>query len=536
MRRRKFLACSAVTLAGFVAGRALARPPCPPALVSVSGGNSVRSTCAKPIPEWFIALKPLRWVSVASGPDAQAPWQAGDRLAEVVPQGPYFGGWGPKYLTAGWNGACVDSDNRQMILALNGGHAAWQYNDAYELDLNGEVPTWRRIVDATPEVDPSDGRRFFDAHNNGSSEPFPDGYMDRVLDPNGHPYLRPLLVPGWLGDGPQPPIEHSDRSPNLGLVRRRPRTLHTCSHYHYSNGRVWYPIMNGWNHGTGLTSLVKLALDMDALRQDPGLRKWRYADPGPWRYLGTISEQTGGDTSAFGFGVAALDQSTGKIWYVGQRTSSYWSMDTRGPAAGQHAYFNDSPREKDVRSSGGAIAHALPVAGGGATSLFVIMEIGTYRLWVFDISKAGTGKAWSVVTPANAGSFEWGAALKVIEPGFSGYPAAYGMVYHESSRCFFAYNCDQMPNRAALRKLSIPLRKDGTYDPEGSWAWSEVVLSGQAPAVNNPTSGNIGGGGGSYTRFNIFPDFAGTGEALLVHLSQFDEATSVCKLPPSKVG
>ena len=498
---------------------------------------SVKAVCKSTAgPAWFQALEPFRWTAVAGGPSMSGDWQGGDRLAEVVPPGPYFGNWGPRYLTAGWNGACVDTGNREMIVALNGGHAAWQYNDAYALDLNADVPSWRRIVDGTPEVDPSNGRRYYDAYNNKSLEPSPDGYQDKVLDPNGLAYLRPLLVPGWLGDGPQPLIAHSDRSPNLGLVVRRPRTLHTCSHYHYSNGRVWYPIMNAWNHGTGLTSLVKLALDVDALRQNPALKNWSYADLGPWRYLGTISEQTSGDTDAFGFGVAALDRSTGKIWYVGQRAPSYWSMDTLGPAAGQHAYFNDAPREKDLRASGGAIAHALPVAGGGAISLFVMMEVGTYRLWVFDISKAGTGKGWSVVSPENAGSFEWAAGLKAVEPGYSGYPAAYGMVYHEPSRCFFAYNCDQMPNRAALRKLSIPLRKDGTYDPQGTWAWSEIGLGGQAPAVNNPTSGSIGGGGGSYTRFNIFPDFAGTGEALLVHLSQFDEATSVCKLPPSNVG
>jgi len=508
--------------------------PCPPSSVSISGGTSVKAVCNSTAgPAWFRALEPFRWTAVAGGPSMSGDWQGGDRLAEVVPPGPYFGNWGPRYLTAGWNGACVDTDNREMMIALNGGHAAWQYNDAYALDLNSDVPSWRRIVDATPEVDPKDGRRHYDAESNSALGAAPDGYQDRVSDLEGIEYLRPLLVPGWLADGPHPAIPYSDRNPDVSRILRRPRTLHTCSHYHYSNGRIWFPIMNGWNQGTGLTSLVKLVLDVDAVRKNPAMKAWRFGSPEPWRYIGTISEETR-DKSAFGMGVASLDPSTGKIWYAGQRTSSYWSMDTLGPAPGRHSYYDDAPHAKDLRSSAGAIAYGLPTAGGGTTSLFVIMEVASLRLWVLDISKAGTGRAWSAVTPVNAEDFEWAANLKLVQPDFSGHAAAFGMVYHSAGRCFLAYNCDQLPNRSVLRKLAIPLRKDGTYDASGDWTWSEIVLDGQPPALNNPKAGNIGGGGGSYTRFNMFSDFSGTGEALLVHLSQFDAPTSVCKLPAGR--
>jgi hypothetical protein len=423
-----------------------------------------------------------------------------------------------------------------MIIALNGGHAAWQYNDAYSLSLGADVPAWRRMVDSTPEVDPAGGQRYFDAYNNTSGQRGPDGYMDKVLDPSGATFARPLVVPGWLGDGPQPQIRATDRLPDLNKILRRPRTLHTCSHYHYSNGRVWYPIMNSWNQGSGLTSLVKLSLDVDAVRRDPALKNWRYGSVAPWRYLGVISEQNGGDTSEFGFGVGALDPSTGKIWYVGQRTSSYWSMETRGQAAGQHRFYRDAPRDKDLRSSAGSICHGIPVADGVTTSLFVMMEVGTYRLWVLDISKAGTGEAWSVVNPVGASKYEWAAGLSGVVPRHSGYTAAYGMVFHQLSASFLAYNCDQLPNRATLRKLTIPTGSGGVYDPKGDWVWSEINVGGDAPGTNNPRAGNIGGGGGSYTRFNIFPDFCGTGEALLVHLSHFDQATHVCKLPAASLG
>jgi hypothetical protein len=437
-------------------------------------------------------------------------------LAEAVPPPPYFNEYGPRFLTAGWNGACVDTDHLEMIVALNGGHSARQENDAYALNLASEVPGWRRLVESTPIRDPSSGKEFFT--------------RGQLTDPDNQPYQSPLLVPGWVLDGPQPDIKFNDRHPDLRLVRRRPRSLHTCSHYHYSDGKVWYPIMNSWDRGTGDTSLVKLALDVASLRRDPALGRWRYGDPGPWQYLGTIPEQTSGRTDAYGFGVAALDRSTGKLWYAGQKTSTYWSMDTLGPNAGAHQFFADAPREKDFSSSAGSIAHDVRMSSGSPTSLFVIMEQGTYRVWVLDTRLAGTGKAWIAVEPVNSSAMQWSFNLQKVEPGYVGYPAAYGMVYHAPGRCFLAYNCDQLPDRAVVRVLKIPYRSDGTYDPRGEWRWSEARLGSVGPDENNPTPG-IGGGGGSYTRFNCLPNFGGTPDSLLVHLSQYDRPTWVCRLP-----
>jgi hypothetical protein len=290
--------------------------------------------------------------------------------------------------------------------------------------------------------------------------------------------------------------------------------------------------MNSWDRGTGETSLVKLSLDVEALRSDPSLGKWRYGDLGPWQYAGTILEQTGGATDAYGFGVAALDRSSGKIWYTGQKTANYWALDTVGERAGMHTFFSDAPREKDLSSSAGAIAHGVTTGDGrGTTSLFVMMEQGSLRIWILDIALAGSGRAWSVVQPDNASALEWSHNLKKIFPDYDGYPAAYGMVYYPPGRCFIAYNCDQLPDRAAVRILRMPLRSDGSYDQGGRWAWEEHRLGTIGPDENNPTARGIGGGGGSYTRFNCFPNFAGTGESLLVHLSRHDRPTWVCRLP-----
>jgi len=521
MRRREFLLASASVAGGLVGGGAVAGiAPCPPEVLRVSGGSAVRSACAvRPPPGgpgWFRKLRPLQWTPLAGGGAMSESWQRGDCLAEAVPPPPYFGNYGPRYLTAGWNGACVDHDNLQMILALNGGHAARQENDAYALDLGAEVPGWRRILEATPPTDPKSGEAFINR--------LP------ITDPNGKVYESPVVLPGWLLDGPAPEIAFNDRQPDLRQVRRRPRTLHTCSHYHYSNGKVWFPIMNAWDRGSGATSLVKLALDVAALRSDPSLAAWRYGDIGPWQYVGVIREQTGGGQDAFGFGVGALDRSTGKIWYVGQRTASYWSMDTLGATTGQHRFYDDAPREKDLSSSAGAIAHGITKRDGRETSLFVMMEQGSHRLWILDTAQAGTGTGWSSVEPANARSLVWSHSLRQVAPGYEGHPPAYGMVYHAPARCFLAYNCDQLPDRASVRVLRVPFNSDGSYDPDGHWEWDQATFGDTGPDLNNPRAA---GGGGSYTRFNSIPDYAGTGDTLLIHLSSHNRPTWVCRLPAS---
>jgi hypothetical protein len=522
LRRREFLVASASIAGGMLGQSTLADAlPCPPDTLSATGGSSINTSCASGLagtqPAWFKGMPAMRWIPLAGGSSSSENWQRGARLTDAVPPPPYFNNYSPRSLTAGWNGACVDPDNMEMIVALNGGHAARQENDAYALSLDSDMPGWRRIVESTPLVDASSGAEYLT--------------RSPVTDNAGNKYLSPMLVPGWTLDGPHPGIAFNDRNPDLRLIHRRPRTLHTCSHYHYSNGKVWYPILNSWDRGTGDTSLVKLALDVDALRHNPALGKWRYGDLGPWQYLGTIREQAGGAMDSFGFGVAALDRSTGKIWYTGQKTSNYWSMTTTGKDAGQHEFFSDAPRAKDFSSTAGAIAERVSTSDGRTTSLFVIMEQGSYRVWILDTTLAGSGRAWSVVDPKNSAAMQWSFNLQKVTPGYEGYPAAYGMVYHAPSGHFLVYNCDQLPDRAAVRILSMPLNSDGTYDARGSWQWGEVRLGTDGPGVNNPTALGIGGGGGSYTRFNCFPDFAGTSDSLLIHLSTPDTPTWVCRLP-----
>lgn len=458
----------------------------------------------------------MQWVPLAGGRAYGGTWQGGARLADAVPPPPYFGNYGPKTLTAGWNGACIDPQSAEMIVALNGGHSARQENDAYALALLDETPGWRRILESTPLTDSAGAELLTRA---------------RILDPQGRKYVTPMLIPGWTLDGPDPAIAFDDRDPDLSKVQRRPRTLHTCSHYHCSGGKIWFPIMNAWDRGTGETSLVKLALNLQKLREQPSLARWRYGDPAPWEYIGTIREQEAGGQDSYGFGVAALDRSTGRLWYAGQKSSTYWSLATLGPDAGKHDFYADAPREKDLSSSGGAIAESVSLDGRTRTSLFVMLEQGTHRIWILDTGQAGRGSAWSVTEPENSSKLEWAKNLRAFVPGYKGHTAAYGMVYYPPGKCFLAYNCDQLPDRAAVRVLHMPIRNDGTVDIRGSWRWDEVRMGDRGPDENNPTARGIGGGGGSYTRFNILTNFGGSGESLLIHLSAHDRPTWVSRLP-----
>jgi hypothetical protein len=110
----------------------------------------------------------------------------------------------------------------------------------------------------------------------------------------------------------------------------------------------------------------------------------------------------------------------------------------------------------------------------------------------------------------------------------------WGLVYHAPSKAFLAFNCDQSVNTSrvrhgALRKLSLPMNAQGQYDPTLPWRWTEVAIGGTVPSTCSP-GGVITGG--SWSRFNVIPQFDGTND-LLIALNSYNTATSVMKLPPT---
>jgi hypothetical protein len=371
-------------------------------------------------------------------------------------------------------------------------------------------------------------------------------------------------VPGYLNDGvggpygTHPDLLYSDPNPDLAKLAatgRRPKTAHTCSHYYYANGKVWFAFHNAWNAGTGPSSAAKLYLDRAGLKSGTVKKEWVQGKLGPWGYAGPIHEIPMGAevSSSMAFGTGAIDRKTGLIWYIGAGTRSFWAMNT---VDGSHTFYKEAKPIVTRNPSGiSAIGH-VSVAGGGTRTLWVHLIsafggsgkwTGTNDVLVADITGAAPASppAWSL-KPTNGGEFEWAYHRAKEDPtwpksagGHSQPCSAWGLVWHAPSRAFLAYNPDQIQkqglttrdaqSRSVIRKLAVPM-VDGVYDPAGRWIWSEVDLGPLAPDTVNPGAANTGGGGGSYTRFNILPNFDGQGNALLIHFSMYDKPVYLAKI------
>jgi len=502
-------------------------------------------------PQWFDDMDADTWYSIADGSD-DGTWQGGTSLYQSVPN------ITTEYddLCMNNNGGTVALDYREFILALNGGHSGNYANDAYALALNSNQPGWYQVVEPTPEqytdirITPATP-----AGNYHTPAAFPaDGITDYPIDSQSYGLAQPFFVPAIYSDGSAPVYTRDVSNKVLPgtfdhtVINCHPKSLHTNNHTHYHNGKVWWPIMNAPNSGSGPTHLHKLSLDFQGIKNNPSLSTWAFGTLGPWQYHGPI---TGWPTNSIAtgpgdFGTAALDRTTGLIWYRGQNTDRYWAMETTGASAGSHHYFTGAPSPHQLSSNGSAICH-LTDTGGNPVTLWVMMEADSstpsFYIKIADVTAApGSTPTWTRQVPLNTDSYEWAYGIKNFrvppDPTFAGYAMGYGMVWHAPSQCFLVYNCDQMPHlvdnvtaSASIRKLSPPL-VNGQYNAAGQWSWSEVTLSSinGAPEVLLPSKGTAGGGASSHSRFNIFPDFDGLGNALIIHQSRYDAPTWVAKI------
>jgi len=269
-------------------------------------------------------------------------------------------------------------------------------NDAWALSLGSDKPSWALIGHPTPVYrNDTDNNRtpYTDAYTSppeGTAGPpvrKPDGFDDRMYDRNGNQFgfssgtakYGGRRVPGYLNDGvggpygPHPDLLYSDPNPDLGKLAatgRRPKTAHTCSHYHCADGKVWFAFHNSWNTGTGPSSAAKLYLDRAGLKNGTVKKEWEQGKLGPWGYVGPIHEIpiSASVSSSFAFGTAAIDRKTGLIWYIGASTRSFWAVNTTD---GSHTYFNEAkPTLTKNASAISAIGH-VPAAGGGTRTLWL---------------------------------------------------------------------------------------------------------------------------------------------------------------------
>ena len=390
---------------------------------------------------------------------------------------------------------------------------------------------------------------FFDTFDEFGN-PGPDGLLDHPRDGSGFTvaatdpatggYQNSQLdyYPAYYHDGTVPAdllysntLSSAGRQVNNAAIRNlrcRPLTMHTCSHYHYHNGKVWYPFANSvsWNP----SHAGVLALNMNQIRSNPGYyRAWRFDDPAPWEWIGINGPSF---AQAHWFGVAAVDRLAGKVYYTGQSSDTIFQLDTTTETLTR---ITMSELAGKSRSSG-----CSQIAQIGSSRYWVILGTASKEIYVINITNPGSLAyvgtfAWDA--PVN---YQWSLARQTNVPSGT-LSAAWGLAWHTKSQKFLLYNCDSLnedPNggRQQIRVLTPPLVA-GELDtsPGATWAASRFLPapgglgSSQFPDLNNLSS-NIGGGGGSYTRFGIIENFAESGDDLLVQFSRWDSPMWVVKL------
>jgi hypothetical protein len=505
-------------------------------------------------PTWFTNLAPLTWLPIADGTGATG--TGGSLLSQVTYQNDHV--WPTGFVGKGRmivsgdarnycqnsNGAAVDPVNAEMFLVGNGGHGGYMGNETMRLRLRTATPSWERFVESSPpDFLPEPG---WD----------PDVPIEERTTSNRatfwyeESYLYPALAWHSYLDGPAyaTPV-------TTGPVTRRPASAHTSCLPTYSEGKVWFSILNSTNLNGGKSSPAKYALNVQSVRDNPALRNWTYGDIAPWEFHGMRTDGTE-DTQAFMmFSGSALDPATGRIWTPYSAESSaprtVLMMETRGANAGRHQVFRHTTTFLIGPGNCPRII-TVPDITGTTKKLLVTMSSKRWNtstnryVIVVDLSalEAQTITHSGIINLACVNEYVvqeptpllWQSPERAsVDPnGTFGPGAGWGLIYHDASKAFLAFNCDQSVNTSrqrhgALRKLSLPLNAQGRYDPVNfQWKWTEVPIAGDVPTTCSP-GGFITGG--SWTRFNVVPQFDGVND-LVISLNSYNTATSVMKLPP----
>jgi hypothetical protein len=515
-------------------------------------------------PSWFTSLPYLQWTPVAAGvtnnlsPEFNnttlAAWQRGKAIKEEVPPPPYQGNQSPDDIIQAGNGAAIDQTAKEMWLVANGGHSGYQGNESYRLVLNTATPYWQRVTDPTPFADLN---WHFDT--DPVTQPEQNQYWSRnqLLDPGngflasgGRTWNGPTAgstyqiqdYPSCAGDGASTNTSRQQWRPwtitNLNDINDRPRTMHTVHTPWHANGKVWFPLQNSVDDGTGPSHNVVLSFNSTAVKAGTIPRPF---SPGRdvWDYYRTVTEL---GTSGNLMGCSAFDSSTNRVWYHASNEPTFYSVNTNPGTEGTYRAYVD-PNTINSRYTIAASA-ICPVAG---RRLWVVLctdanhnnGIRVFNLDLLEAAAVGSAVTTSMVqaidnvpTIANK-SWNWN------HPVAGDQKKGWGMVWHEPNKAFLLYSCDDMNDGTArsrnLRRLTPPLVNDA-YDPNGTWVCDEVEITGTLPTfvTGAPGSTSRSISGCSFTRFNIINDM-GNGESMLVQQGNYDTPCFVCRLPNSRL-
>jgi hypothetical protein len=211
-----------------------------------------------------------------------------------------------------------------------------------------------------------------------------------------------------------------------------------------------------------------------------------------WENLGGVSAGTWGESSGIQSG-SDFDPTTGIVWAVAPQSDN--SVARYNTGTDTFSLVNVS-----LHSGYNSTAALSP-----SKRCLVVMNGN-------DVS-AGTINILDLDNPTNG----W------TQRSVSGFPAGngnlWGIVWHEASGAFLVWGWGSDSRIAKLIPPANPFT--------GTWTVSLVsAAGGVTPSAPITNSGNITAG-----RFNIVPDFAGTGRDLIVLFNDYDGPTYVYKIP-----
>ena len=506
-------------------------------------------------PSWFTSLPLLTWTPVAAGATTTqvqgstlAAWQKGATLKSVVSPPPYQDNKNQADIVVSGNGAAVNQLARELYFVCCGGHSARQENDSFRIVYAAEMPYAQRIADSTPFVDLD---WHFD-HTDEVAEPFQNEYWGRQQWIAPSPTIAASGTRTWNTPTPGVTVQITDYPAcagdgavssgsttrqqwkpwtitTLNDIDDRPRTSHTGYTPWYVNGRVWFPIQNSVDEGSGPAHNIILSFDVTTVLAGtlprpfvPGRDVWDY-----WRQVpenGTVGNL---------FGAACLDPSTGKVWYHPANETHFYAVHTNAANEGDYTNYNDPNAADNV--FGNAASAICPVAG---RRLWVVLAVGDNHangLRIFNLESieaigANASNCQVITNVPSIASKPWN--FNHNKPGDQ--KKGWGAVWFEPDLSFLLYSCDDMTSDGAtrsrnLRRLKPPLNPNGSYNASGTWVCDEVAIAGLLPDIVTAL-GTPSVSGCSFTRFNIFNDM-GNGQAMLVSQGDYATPSYVCRLP-----
>lgn len=501
-------------------------------IVTTTFNLTVSADPSTTVPQWFEDMPYRQWYTPLGT----------NRIQDVVPSPPYASNYTTDDITGAGNGAGVDQVAKRMVIAYTGGHSGWWGSDAYDLILMEDTaPRWVRIVDmiTSHRADIA----ALTANATGTSM-YEEWRMLQAVDrgfgasgnstwigPDGLPYDR-FMWPTTLVDGVSTGARIDDwkpwTKPDVDDILDRPRPGHTCWSIHYANGKMWYPITQGSNNGSGRGSRVPHSVDITFLREYLATNGTRYqqtfGDKVPCKYYPAID--SGASVSTFG--ASAIDDATGRIWFHGVNDTRFFSMETSSGLEGTPRFYTapfmakqrfQIPPTAICPDAGRRMWVTVCSIDANYTNTGYVENVPIDEIIVYDLD------ALEVVSPAPVMAT---AVTKVLVTGLGALPwnrlriegegrKGTGMIWHQPSLAFLLFNCDESPrdataNTSTLFKLHPPLDSNGAWVRGGTWSVSTVTVTG-IPAVQSTDSKGIQGS--SFSRFNQIKDM-GNGESLLI--------------------